>query len=413
MRIVQKYGGSSVATAERIQLVVSRIIATRHAGHEVIVVVSAMGDTTDELVALAKQLAAEPDPRELDVLMSTGETQAAALVAIALKEQSIPAVSLTASQAGIRTTDRHRRALITAVHPERVIRELDAGKVCIITGFQGITENGDITTIGRGGSDSSAVAIAVALKADRCEFYKDVEGILTADPRIVPQAQKLDVISHEEILELTTLGAQVLHPRAIELGQVYQMPLVVLPTFSAGSGTIIRTLTEEERAMEQFNRVSGVVCERNVAKVTIVGVPDRPGVAYQIFKPLAEAGINVDIIVQNVSREGITDVSFTLSAEDLPAAQRLLESVRRALGAAMLDAATGFGKISIVGVGMQTHPGYAATMFGALRDAGINIQMITTSDIRITCLIDDQHVDMAVRALHEVFIEQVTTAASV
>lgn len=401
-RIVQKYGGSSVADAARIRHVAARVARAAHDGHEVAVVVSAMGDTTDELIALARQVNPDPDPRELDLLMSTGETVSATLLSMALHALGLPAVSLTAGHAGIRTDARHRRALITAVEPERIIRELERGRICIITGFQGVTEGGEITTIGRGGSDPTAVAVAIALAAARCEFYKDVDGILTADPRIVPNARLLAAISHEEMLELATLGAQVLNPRAVELAQVYAMPIVVRSSFQDTPGTVIRP---EEDGMEQYNRVRGVALEGEVAKVTVVGVPDRPGIAHRIFQPLADAGINVDIIVQNVSHDGVTDMSFTIKEEDLERAERLLEPVRDAIGARHLSSARGFGKISIVGTGIQSHPGYAAAMFGTLSAAGINIQMITTSDIRITCLIDAAGAEQAARALHAAFIE--------
>ncbi len=405
-RIVQKFGGSSVADADRIRTVAARIARTYRDGNEVAVVVSAMGDTTDELIALARQVNPDPDPRELDMLMSTGETVSATLLSMALHGLGLPAISFTAGQAGIRTDDQHRRALMTSVKPERVRRALEQGRICIITGFQGVNEAGDITTIGRGGSDPTAVAVAVALKAARCEFYKDVDGILTADPRVVPNARKLDTISHEEILELANLGAQVLHPRAVELGQVYGMPLVVRPTFNDGPGTVIQAEEAgEEAGMEQYNRVRGIAHEKGVAKVTVVGVPDRPGIAHRIFQAMADAGINVDIIVQNVSHGGVTDMSFTIAADDLGQAQRLLEPVRTAIGARDISSARGFGKVSIVGTGIQSHPGYAARMFGTLSDAGINIQMITTSDIRITCLIDEAAVEHATRALHTAFNE--------
>lgn len=408
-RIVQKYGGSSVADADRIRTVAARIARTFRAGNEVAVVVSAMGDTTDELIALARQVNPDPDPRELDMLMSTGETVAATLLSMALHGLGLPAISFTAGQAGIRTDDQHRRALMTSVKPERVRRALDQGRICIITGFQGVNEAGDVTTIGRGGSDPTAVAVAVGLHAAICEFYKDVDGILTADPRVVPNARKLDAISHEEMLELANLGAQVLHPRAVELGQVYGMPLVVRPTFNEGAGTVIRA---EEGGMEQYNRVRGIAHEKNVAKVTVVGVPDRPGIAHRIFQVMADAAINVDIIVQNVSHGGVTDMSFTIADDDLGRAQTLLEPVRTAIDAREISSARGFGKVSIVGTGIQSHPGYAATMFGTLSAAGINIQMITTSDIRITCLIDQDAVEPAARALHAAFIEEASGGAT-
>jgi len=402
-RIVQKYGGSSVANADRIRTVAARIARAFRAGNEVAVVVSAMGDTTDELIALARQVNPDPDPRELDMLMSTGETVSATLLSMALHGLGLPALSFTAAQAGIHTDAQHRRALITSVQPTRIVQELEQGRICIITGFQGVNDAGDITTIGRGGSDPTAVAVAVGLQAAVCEFYKDVDGILTADPRVVPNARKLDAISHEEMLEMANLGAQVLHPRAVELGQVYGMPLVVRPTFNDGPGTIIRA---EEQGLEQYNRVRGIAHEKNVAKVTVVGVPDRPGIAHRIFQAMADAAINVDIIVQNVAQGGITDMSFTVTEDDVSRAQALLEPVRTAIGAREISSARGFGKVSIVGTGIRSHPGYAATMFGTLSAAGINIQMITTSDIRITCLIDQDAVEPAARALHAAFIEE-------
>ncbi len=401
-RIVQKYGGSSVATVLRIQEVARRI-ASAVANHtEVAVVVSAMGDTTDDLIKLARQVQSDPNPRELDLLMSTGETVSASLLAMALLQLGVPAISLTATHAGIRTDDRHRRALITGLDPDRILEEFSRGRVCIVTGFQGITEQGEVTTIGRGGSDPTAVAVAVAIQAGICELYKDVDGIFTANPREVPAARKLDAISHEELLELATLGAQVIHPRAVELAQVYAMPLVIRPTFTDGTGTVVTT----EKSMEQYNRVRGVATDARVAKITVVGVPDRPGIAHGIFQPLAHAGINVDIIVQNVSHGGFTDMSFTVSEDDLEHATACLQASIAAIGAREVSSARGFGKVSIVGVGIQSHPGYAAAMFGALSDAGINIQMITTSDIRITCLVSEMELTRAARALHSAFVEE-------
>lgn len=402
-RIVQKYGGSSVADAARIRNVAERVAREHRAGNQIAVVVSAMGDTTDELIALAHQITPDPDPRELDLLMSTGETVSATLLTMALHARGLPAVSLTASHAGIRTDAQHRRALITAMEPERIVRELEHGRICVITGFQGITEEGDVTTIGRGGSDPTAVAVAIAIQAVMCELCKDVDGILTADPRVVPNARKLDVISHEEMLELATLGAQVLHPRAVELGQVYGMPLVIRSSFHDRPGTVVRS---EEEGMEQYSRVRGIATEARVAKVTVVGVPDRPGIASRIFQPLADAGINVDIIVQNVSHDGVTDMSFTVADADLARAQALLQPVQATIGARAISSAGGFGKVSIVGTGIQSHPGYAARMFGTLSEAGVNIQMITTSDIRITCLIDQAELERTARALHAAFIEE-------
>jgi aspartate kinase len=401
--IVQKYGGSSLADAERIRHVAARIARERERGHDLVVVVSAMGDTTDDLIALATEITDEPDPRELDLLLATGEHMSGTLVAMALHALGLPAISLTGAQAGIRTDASHGRARIANVDPLRVHQELERGRVVIVAGFQGATDEsmftGEVTTLGRGGSDTTAVALAARLAAERCEIYTDVEGIYTADPRIVPDARLLPVIGYEEMLELAIQGAQVMQTRAVELGWVNGVEIAVRSTFSDNPGTLIK----EDRDVEQRNKVRGLATDRNVAKLTLVAVPDRPGVARAVFSPLAEAGINVDMIVQNISHAGATDLSFTLNSTDLAQARRVLEPVVAELGAQELATDADVAKVSIVGTGIQNAPGYAARMFGALAEAGINIEMISTSDIRITCIIEESEVERAARALHAAF----------
>ncbi|HTS14977.1 MAG TPA: aspartate kinase [Candidatus Sulfotelmatobacter sp.] len=403
MLIVQKYGGSSLATADRIRHVAGRIARDRAGGERLVVVVSAMGDTTDDLLALAARITSEPDPRELDVLLATGEHMSGTLVAMALHALGVSAISLTGPQAGIRTDTRHGRARIANVDPARLLRELDAGRVVIVAGFQGATGEGhlesDVTTLGRGGSDTTAVALAARLGADRCEIFTDVEGIFTADPRVVPEARLLPIIGYEEMLELAQQGAQVMQTRAVELGWVNGVVIAVRSTFSDHPGTRIR----EDPLVEQRNKVRGLATDRHVAKVTLVGVPDRPGVARAVFAPLADAGINVDMIVQNVGHAGATDLSFTIPSVDLGTARPLLEAVRRELGAAEVTTDAAVAKVSIVGAGIQNAPGYAARMFGTLADAGINIEMISTSEIRITCIIAATDLEAAAQALHRAF----------
>ena len=397
--IVQKYGGTSVGSAERIIASAERIAAVAAEGYDMVVTVSAMGKTTDQLIGLARQVSTDPEGRELDQLLVTGEQVSASLMAMALISRGQPAVSLTGAQAGIRTTGLFTKARITDVHPERLRREIDAGRIPIVTGFQGITEDQDMTTIGRGGSDTTAVALAAALKAHRCEILTDVEGIYTADPRVVPNARKVDRISYEEMLELATLGARVMHPRAVELGEVYDVPILVRSSFSDAPGTLI-TRTDN---VEVRKNVRGIAHDTDVAKIRIVGVPDRPGVAAAIFNPLADAAISVDIIVQNTSLDGKTDLSFTVSQAEHARAAAIVEKIVPDIGAAGLDHSEGLAKISIVGTGMQSAPGYAARMFQALSAAKINIDMITTSDIRITCIIAASQAHEAVNALHSAF----------
>jgi aspartate kinase len=397
--IVHKYGGSSVATPERIRGVANRIAKAKDAGHQVVVVVSAMGDTTDRLIELARQITPQPEERELDVLLSTGEVVSSTLVAMCLKSMGYPALSLTGAQAGIWTDAQHSRARILVVEAHRILKELAEGKIVVVAGFQGITKDMEITTLGRGGSDTTAVALAASLKAERCEIYTDVEGVYTADPRLVPRAKKLKEIGYEEMLELATLGAKVMHPRAVELGLLYNIPILVASSFDDSPGTLIHG----GASMEVRNKVRGIAHDSNVAKITIIGVPDRPGIAAAIFEPLAQAGINVDTIVQNASLEGITDLTFTVARNDLNEALKAIEPIARSIGARDWVGDATLGKVSIVGTGMQNAPGYAAQMFRALAQEGINIQLITTSEIRITCIINEDEVPKAVQALHKTF----------
>ena len=397
--IVQKYGGTSVADAEHIKNVARRIAARHDAGDQLVVVVSAMGSTTDELLQLASQVSDHPEARELDVLLSTGEMVTKTLVAMALHTLDVEAVSLTGAQAGLQTDTSHGRARILAVEPARIERELERGRVVIVAGFQGISEELEVTTLGRGASDITPVALAAALKAKRCEIYTDVDGIYSADPRIEPKARRLQDISYEEMLELSSLGARVLHPRAAELAMVFDIPIVVASSFEEGTGTLIHGGV----TMEQFNKVRGIAHDPHVAKVTLRGVPDQPGIAAAIFEPLAEHHISVDTIVQNASVEHLTDLTFTLASSDLPKARKIVEEAAKQIGAGQVVAEDHVGKVSIVGTGIQSAPGYAARMFRALSDADINMEMISTSEIRITCIMKDTDVEKAVRALHAAF----------
>ncbi|MCZ6789319.1 MAG: aspartate kinase [Chloroflexi bacterium] len=396
--IVQKYGGSSLADAERIKHVARRIGACRERGDDIVVVVSAMGDTTDELIDLAHRMSGSPDPREMDILLSTGELVSCTLVTMALRALGHDAISLSGAQAGIRTDGSHSRARIVELDTQRVRGELEQGRIVIIAGFQGVTGEMDVTTLGRGGSDTTAVALAAAVQAERCEIYTDVEGIYTADPRLVPQARRLDEVGYEEMLELASYGAKM-HPRAIELGAAYDVPILVASSFVEGPGTLIH----KGANMEARNRVRGVAADRNVAKITLAGVPDRPGIAAALFEPLAQEGISVDTIVQNASLERTTDLTFTVARTDLKRAVEVVEPLSRSIGSQGIVTAERLAKVSVVGTGMQNAPGYAASMFKALYEAGINIEMITTSEIRITCLIDEEQVPNAVQALHAAF----------
>ncbi|MDP6141878.1 MAG: aspartate kinase [Dehalococcoidales bacterium] len=397
--IVQKYGGSSVADAERIKNVAQRIAATKAQGNQVVVIISAMGDTTDELVELAYQVAREPGARELDVLLSTGEIVSSTLLAMALKSLGYGAISLSGAQAGIQTDAVYNRARILKVEPRRVVEDLEKGNIVIVAGFQGITEEKNVTTLGRGGSDTTAVALAVSLKAEVCQLYTDVKGVYTADPHLVPEARPLAEISYEETLEMASYGAKVLHPRAVELGELYKIPILVASSFSESPGTLIHG----GMSMEVRNKVTSIAHDLDVAKVTIIGVPDRTGIAASIFEPLTSADISVDTIVQNASISGITDLTFTVAKGDLTRAMRVVKPVAESIGARECVSDAKLGKISIIGTGMQNSPGYAARMFSALSERGINIQLITTSEIRITCIISELKVEEAVRVLHRTF----------
>ena len=401
--VVQKYGGSSLAGADRIKRVARRIARERAAGHDLVVAVSAMGDTTDELLGLASAITDEPDLRELDMLLATGEHQSATMVSLALHALGVPAISLTGPQAGITTDGRYGKARIANIEPRRVRQELEQGKVVIVAGFQGLsaTALGDdeITTLGRGGTDTTAVAFAARLGADRCQIFTDVRGIFTADPRLVPHARQLPVIGYEEMLELAHQGAQVMQTRAVELGWVNDVVIEVLSSFEDAPGTLIT----EDPLVEQRNKVRGLAHDRNVAKVTLVEVPDRPGVAALVFEPLAAEGINVDMIVQNIGHHGATDLSFTISQVELARAKRLLEPIVRDLGFREITTDTSVAKVSIVGAGIQNAPGYAARMFRTLADAGVNIEMISTSEIRITTIIAEDALETALQALHAAF----------
>jgi aspartate kinase len=407
--IVQKYGGTSVGSAERIKAVAKRVAAKKAEGHQVVVVVSAMGKTTDGLIELSRQVSPNPHPREMDILLSTGETVSIALVAMALNDIGEKAMSLTGAQAGIRTDMSYTRARIANIDPSRIHRHLDEGNICIVAGFQGINEEMDVTTLGRGGSDTTAVAVAAALKAEVCEIYTDVEGVYTADPRIVPNARMLPEVDYEEMAELATTGSKVLHPRSVEIGWVFNVPILVASSFVDKPGTMVRTAKGE--GMEIRNKVRGISHDLNVAKVTIRGVPDRPGIAGAIFGPLAKASLSVDVIVQNSSEGNLTDLSFTVVRTELAQAMEVIEPVARQIGARGVTSDAKVGKVSVVGTGMANTPGYAARMFETMHKAGINIQMITTSEIRITCIVAESQVADAVRALHNAFeLEKAETA---
>ncbi|RMH50199.1 MAG: aspartate kinase [Zetaproteobacteria bacterium] len=400
MRLVQKYGGTSVGSLERIRHIAGLVIGAWEQGrHQVAVVVSAMGDETDRLLGMAHALDPRPPAREIDALVSTGEQVSAALLAIELHRRGVPASSFTGSQAGFRTDGAHSRARIRRIESAVLDAALSRGEVPVVTGFQGVDRDGNITTLGRGGSDTSAVALAVALEADRCDIYTDVEGIFTTDPRVVPDARKLERISYEEMLELASLGANVLQTRSVELAMRYRMPVCLRSSFTTSGGTLV---TEEDDTMERAV-VTGVAFNRDEAKITIRGIPDHPGIAANVLRPISEAGINVDVIVQNVSEQGYTDMTFTVPREDYERTLELMEPLRAQLQAREVLGDPKIGKVSIVGVGMRSHAGVARTMFDALAGAGINIQMITTSEIKITVVVDEDAVDRAVRTLHDAF----------
>ncbi|MCU1715871.1 aspartate kinase [Pseudomonas sp. 5P_3.1_Bac2] len=399
--IVQKFGGTSVGTVERIQQVAQKVKKFRENGDDIVVVVSAMSGETNRLIDLAKQVSdGQPVPRELDVMVSTGEQVTIALLAMALEKIGVPAVSYTGSQVRILTDSAFNKARILHIDDQNLRAELKAGRVVVVAGFQGVDEQGNITTLGRGGSDTTGVALAAALKADECQIYTDVDGVYTTDPRVVPQAQRLEKITFEEMLEMASLGSKVLQIRSVEFAGKYNVPLRVLHSFKEGPGTLI-TLDEEE-SMEQ-PIISGIAFNRDEAKLTIRGVPDLPGVAFKILGPISAANIEVDMIVQNVAHDNTTDFTFTVHRNDYNAALQVLENTSRELGAREVSGNTQIAKVSIVGVGMRSHAGVASRMFEALAKENINIQMISTSEIKVSVVIEEKYLELAVRALHTAF----------
>jgi aspartate kinase len=397
--IVQKYGGTSVADGDRIQAVARKVVGAREQGYDVVVVVSAMGDTTDELLALAQDLTAIPEPRELDLLLTAGERIAMSLLAIAVNAMGSRAASYTGSQAGIITDTAHGKARIVDIRPGRIQESIAAGNVVIVAGFQGVSTSADVTTLGRGGSDTTAVALAAALEAEFCEIYTDVRGVYTADPRVEPSARLLHHVSYEEMLELAASGAKVLQLRSVEYARRNDVRVHVRSSFDDEEGTWIEEADENvEQAL-----ISGVALERHEAKITLEEVPDKPGAAARVFKAIAEAGINVDMIVQNVSHDGTTDLSFTIPEEDLPRMKSVLDRVIEEVGAIRYSSDDRIAKVSLVGAGMRSHPGVAADMFEALASKGLNIEMISTSSIRVSCVIRAEQADDAVRVIHERF----------
>jgi len=398
--IVQKYGGTSVGSVERIRAVAEKVKSWHDRGNQVVVVVSAMSGETNRLIALAKEINPDPSPREMDVLLSTGEQVTIALLAMALHRLGVDARSYTGGQVHIRTDSAHSKARITDIDGTRVRADLEAGRVVVVAGFQGVDESGAITTLGRGGSDTTAVAMAAALKADECQIYTDVDGVYTTDPRVEPKARRLDRITFEEMLEMASSGSKVLQIRSVEVAGKYNVPLRVLSSFQEGEGTLI-TLEEDEN-VEQA-KISGIAFSRDEAKLTIRGVPDHPGVAYQILGPIGEANIEVDMIVQNIGKDGTTDFTFTVHRNDLDRALEILKRTAEELGAREVEADDKIVKIALVGVGMRSHAGIASTMFKALADEQINIQMISTSEIKISVIVEEKYLELAVRTLHEAF----------
>jgi aspartate kinase len=398
--IVQKYGGTSVGSVERIEAVAERVAKHHSDGDQLIIVVSAMSGETNRLLGLARDLTSNPSPRELDVLVSTGEQVSMALLAMALHKRGIDALSLKGSQVAIRTDSFHSKARIQSIDDRRLRAELDQGRVVVVAGFQGVDENGEVTTLGRGGSDTSAVALAAAGGADECQIYTDVDGVYTTDPRIVDGAQRLESITFEEMLEMASMGSKVLQLRSVEFAGKYQVPLRVLSSFKEGPGTLIKM--DEDDPMEAPT-IAGIAFNRDEAKLTVIGVPDTPGIAYQILGPIGDANIEVDVILQNVGDEGKTDFTFTVSRSDLEKAEAVLESHISELGALEWRSDSRIAKVSVVGVGMRSHAGVAANMFKALADVGVNIQMISTSEIKISVIIEEKFLELAVRTLHSAF----------
>ena len=397
--IVQKFGGTSVGTVERIQAVADRVAAERKAGNDMIIVVSAMSGETNRLVGLANEMSERPVAREMDVLLSTGEQVTIALLSMALEARDCPARSYTGSQVHILTDSVHNKARIKDIDGSRVRSDLDAGRVVIVAGFQGVDENGNITTLGRGGSDTTAVAMAAALEADECQIYTDVDGVYTTDPRVVPEARRLPQITYEEMLEMASLGSKVLQIRSVEFASKYNVPLRVLSSFEDGPGTLISV---EDKSMEQ-PLISGIAFNRDEAKLTILGVPDQPGVASRILGPVAKANIEIDMIVQNVAADETTDFTFTVHRNDFEQGMEVLQKVAKDLGAREVSGDDKIVKISLVGVGMRSHAGIASQMFSTLADEGINIRMISTSEIKISVVVDEKYLELGVRSLHQAF----------
>ena len=398
--IVQKFGGTSVGTPERIAAVADKVGKFRDKGHDVVVVVSAMSGETNRLVALANQMSERPNPREMDVLLSTGEQVTIALLSMALEERGYGARSYTGAQVRILTDSAYTKARIREIDNEAIRKDLDAGRIVVVAGFQGVDEDGNITTLGRGGSDTTAVAIAAALSADECQIYTDVDGVYTTDPRVVENARRLDRITFEEMLEMASLGSKVLQIRAVEFAGKFNVPLRVLHSFQEGPGTLISL--EEQSEMEAPS-IAGIAFNRDEAKLTVVGVPDQPGVASQILAPIGDNNIEVDVIVQNVGDDGKTDLTFTVHRNDLKRAESVLKDIAREIGAEQVKTDAKIVKVSLVGVGMRSHAGIASKMFKILAAEGINIQMITTSEIKISVVVDEKYLELAVRALHDGF----------
>ena len=398
MLIVKKFGGSSVANKERIFNVAKRCIADYKKGHDIVVVLSAMGDTTDELLEMARNINPEASKREMDMLLTTGEQVSVSLMAMAMQALDVSAVSLNGFQVKMNCTSRYSNARFKRIDTERIENELEARKIVIVTGFQGVNKHDDYVTLGRGGSDTTAVALAAALHADKCEIYTDVDGVFTADPRVVPNAKKIDEITYDEMLELATSGAKVLHSRSVELAKKYGVQMVVRSSLNESEGTTVKEVVKMEKML-----ITGVASDKNTARISVIGVSDKPGTAFKIFHRLAKNGINIDIILQSVGREGTKDISFTVSQDDLKDAIRVLEENKEALTIQEITYNENVAKVAIVGAGMMSNPGVASQMFEALYSYDININMISTSEIRITVLIDENDVDRAVRAIHEKF----------
>jgi len=399
MLVVQKYGGSSVANPERIRRVARRVVDMHRQGNQMVVVVSAMGDTTDELIELVKEITSDPPKREMDMLLSTGEQVSIALLAMAIKAIGEDVISLTGPQVGIKTDNIHSKARIIDIDTGRLQQELNAGKIVVVAGFQGVNQANDITTLGRGGSDTTAVALAAAMKADLCEIFTDVDGVYTTDPRVVPEARKLDAITYDEMLELAHLGAVVLHPRAVECAKLHNIPIHVRSSFNHNLGTIVKEVNDMEKDMV----VTGVAYDLNVTKIGIFDVPDKPGIAYKIFKALADKNVNVDMIIQSAMRNQVNSISFTVSQSDLKQALSVVESIKDEIGYKGYTHDQDVAKVSIVGAGMVSNPGVAAMMFEALAEENINLEMITTSDIKVSCIIKKELAEKAVKALHKKF----------